>query len=246
MMSMAAWEPVAALLRPSHQVIRCDLRGQLLSPGVPPSSMSGHAADVVRVLDELHVETVHVAGTSFGALAGLTLAALHPGRVRSVAAITATDHMTPEMWQGTVAVLTAVEAAIGGGSREAVFDLVAPSTFSAAFQKRQAEALRRRRAAVGALPVTWFTGLAGLLRSLERVDIRGVLSSITCPVLIVGAGDDKMFPPEYSRAIGENVQDARVIMLEGAPHGVVVEQPGEIASLIGDFIKRIERDCGLD
>jgi len=244
MMSVAAWEPVATLLTPAFRLIRCDLRGQLLSPGVAPPSVFGHAADIIRLLERLDLEAVHVAGTSFGAVVGLTLAAEHPRRVRSLTAITATDRMTPSMWSASLPLLAAVERSVQGEAPEAVFDLVAPVTFSPAWRADQADAMHRRRSAVAALPRAWFSGLSGLLRSVEGLDLRRLLPSITSPLLVVGASEDRMFPPEYSQAIGDNVPGARVVMLDGAPHGAVVERPGEIATLIRDFVLGVERNCG--
>ncbi len=81
LMSLRAWEPVVTRLRTQFTVIRCDLRGQLLSPGAPPATLSGHADDVCALLDHLGIGQAHVAGASFGALVGITCAAHHLARV---------------------------------------------------------------------------------------------------------------------------------------------------------------------
>src|SRR5664279_5163889 len=91
MMSMSAWEPVARRLAARHRVIRCDFRGQLLSPGEPRASMEEHADDVAALLDTLGEARVDVVAASFGAYVGLLLAARHPERVRAVVAATVTD-----------------------------------------------------------------------------------------------------------------------------------------------------------
>ena len=91
MMSMAAWEPIARRLAARHRVIRCDFRGQLLSPGPPCASMEDHADDVAALLDALGETRVDVVAASFGAYVGLLLAARHPERVHSLVAATVTD-----------------------------------------------------------------------------------------------------------------------------------------------------------
>ena len=53
MMSLSAWEPIARRLAERHRVIRCDFRGQLLSPGAARASMEEHADDVAALLDAL-------------------------------------------------------------------------------------------------------------------------------------------------------------------------------------------------
>ncbi len=236
MMSMAAWDPIASTLATKYRVIRCDLRGQLLSPGVPPASMSGHAQDVADLLAYLGVGPVHVAGTSFGAIAALLLAAHWPERVRSLTAITATDRITEGMWAATEHVLRLARRAASGENTDAVFDAVIPTTFSEAWQREQGEALERRRATVAALPPAWFAGLAGLMASIRGLDLREVLGTIRAPVMVVGAGDDLMFPPPHARALAAGIAGAELVMLPGAPHGVVVEQPEEVAALIDRFV----------
>ena len=74
-MTMAAWQPIAAPLEAEFRVIRCDFRGQLMSPGQAPSSLDGHVSDVVAMLDWLGVEEVDVVGTSFGGFVGVAMAA---------------------------------------------------------------------------------------------------------------------------------------------------------------------------
>ena len=95
-MTMAAWEPIAAPLATRFRVVRCDLRGQLLTPGPPHDTLGQHADDVVALLDALDIPSVHVIGTSFGAMVGLVLAARHPQRVQSLVAGTTTDVFTAD------------------------------------------------------------------------------------------------------------------------------------------------------
>ena len=105
LMSMAAWEKIAVALEDAYRVVRCDFRGQLFAPGGPEPRLEPHAEDLVALLDSLGIEKIHAAGTSFGALVALRLASLHPERVASVIAITATEKITPELWESSAAVL---------------------------------------------------------------------------------------------------------------------------------------------
>ncbi|HWN44225.1 MAG TPA: alpha/beta hydrolase, partial [Thermoanaerobaculia bacterium] len=83
MMTLTAWEPVVAALDSRFQVVRCDFRGQLQSPGEPEPSLEAHVRDLVELIDGLGLERVHVVGTSYGGLVGLLFAALHPKRTAS-------------------------------------------------------------------------------------------------------------------------------------------------------------------
>jgi pimeloyl-ACP methyl ester carboxylesterase len=239
-MSMGAWDAIARPLESKYRVVRCDLRGQLLSPGVPPPTFAGHALDVVALLDHLALDRVHVAGASFGALTGLVLAAEHPSRVRSLAAFTTTDRVTAEMWAGAEAIRGAAKAAAAGGDGGRVFDLLVSITFSEEWRRREGEGLERRRKAVSMLPPVWFSGLAGLMDNLRGVDLREDVRRIACPTLVVAAGQDLTFPPEHSRSLVNLIPDARLVMIDDAPHGLIAERAEQTSSLIDAFVAEVE------
>jgi len=235
LMSMAAWEPVSTPLARERRVLLCDLRGQLLSPGAPPATLDGHVADLLRLLDALDLANVDVMGASFGALVGLTLAARSPERVRSLVAVTATDHVREEDWPEAQGLVDAALAAAAGGDGRLVFDLLAGSTFSPAYIAAQGPAFAARRERIGLLPREWFAALAGLLESLRGLDLRPLLGAIRCPALVVGAQLDRTFPPERSGALAAGIPGARLEIVPGAGHALVVEAPERLLRVVREF-----------
>ena len=243
LMTMAAWEPYVTALAPSLRVVRCDLRGQLLSPGTPPATFEGHAKDLVRLLDALAIDRVHVAGASFGALVGIVLAATAPQRVRSLAAITATDRMTPQMDDGTRRVREACREALAGGDRGRILDFINPATWSPEYLQAQATVLAARRQAVAMLPSAWFTGLDGLLTSMLGLDLRALLPSIACPTVVIGGERDVTFPVEHSRDLARGIPGARVVILPDAPHGLVIERAPAVIDLLKHHVADVENQA---
>lgn len=238
MMSFGAWEPVARRLAERHRVVRCDFRGQLLSPGVPPVRMEGHAEDVVRLLDALSIPRVDVVAASFGAYVGLLLAALHPGRVASVLAATVTDAVDGSMGEGSEALAGAVKEALEGGDRTKVYDQIVAVAYSPAWQESHRDELAARRAQVGLLPQAWFAGLDGLLRALVAVDLKPYLSKIACPVLIVAAEHDSAMPLERTEAVASAIPGADFVVVPGAGHAVSVEREDEFLHIAERFLER--------
>lgn len=236
MMTLTAWEPVAAVLAERFQVIRCDLRGQLQSPGVPEPTLDCHAEDLIELLDHLGIEKVHVGGTSYGGLLSLRFAILHPERTASVSAITATGRITPEFWESTARCRDLALEAAAGGDGGKVLEYILPDTYTSEYLEKNASALAFHRQWVAALPRIWFRGLAAMLDSVEGIDFTPHLSSIRCPVLVLAGERDTMFPPEQSRALAEAIPGARLVIVPGAPHGMVVENPGETARHLLDFL----------
>ena len=80
-----AFNAAARYLEPSHGLVGVDLRGRGDSDK-PESgySLEAHAADVVRVLDYLGLQSAVLAGHSMGAFVALKTALLFPERVRAL------------------------------------------------------------------------------------------------------------------------------------------------------------------
>jgi len=238
LMSIAAWEPIAQRLEPEYRVVRCDFRGQTLTPGEEPR-LDGHVADVIALLDSLGLERVHVAGTSFGGIVGLLLAARHPDRFLSLAAITTTERITTETWEGTLRLREAALAGASGGDGGAVLDLLLPGTYTAEYLEAQGKALKLYRIWVASLPAAWFRGTVAILSSLEALDLTPDLPRIACPTLVLAGEADVTFPLDHSRALTAAIPNARLEIVPGAPHGLVIEQAGRAAEILHSFLQSI-------
>ncbi len=244
MMSIASWDAIAGPLAARYRVLRCDFRGQLRSPGAPPADLLGHVADVVALLDALDVGRTNVIATSFGAEVGLLLAATHPGRITSLVAATATDVATSALRDGG-RLGRACSIAAAGGDRTRLLEMLEPIFYSEAYIAAHRKELAERAAQIAQLPGQWFSGAADLLASLENLDLRPYLGSITCPVLVVAAGEDRVMPLERSRALASAVHGARVEVVEGSGHALVVEKPEEFTQICLRFLERNGAQGGL-
>jgi 3-oxoadipate enol-lactonase len=243
-MSFSTWEAIAAPLRETHRVVRCDLRGQFLSPGPAPSSFASHVDDVAALLDALGIQRAHVLGTSFGAEVGLLMAGLRPDRVSSVVAVTAMDVFGDEWTPGSRLLRSACRRALAGGDRGAVFDVLLETAFSPEYRSFHEAELAARRAQIGALPFAWFAGLEGLVASLEGLDLRPVLPRITCPALVVIAEFDATMPRERSEALAATITGAEMAVVRGSGHALVAERPGELVALVQEFLSGIAGVAG--
>jgi len=237
LMTMAMWEPIAAMLQPRYRVVRCDFRGQLLSPGAAPTSIAAHAADLVDVLDRVGIARVHVVGTSFGGFVGITLAATCPSRVLSLVAGTTTACVGDEEWNAALPLLEACRAAAAGtGDPGRVLDLIAPATYSPQFLDANAALLAQRRTMLSTLPRAYFDGASAIVALLERLDLRPLLPSIACPTLVLAAGADRTFPPTHAHALAAGIRGARLEIVDGAPHGMFMETPARVAPIVTAFL----------
>lgn len=240
MMSIAAWDAIAAPLRERHMVVRCDLRGQLLSPGPPPATFAGHVGDVVALLDHLRLERVHTLGTSFGGEVAVLLAAMHPGRVASLVATTAADRFTRDMEPAVRRLRLASRRAVTANERVAFFELMLPSVYSAEFLARAGDALRAHTAQrAAALPADWYLDVDAILATLETLDLSGHLGAVACPTLVVSAGRDAIIPAARSVALAAGIRGARHVVVPESGHALVVEQPARLTELALDFLAEV-------
>ncbi len=238
MMSFSAWGEVAAGLATRRRLVLCDFRGQLLSPGPPPSDFTLHAWDLVQLLDHLALPRVDVVGTSFGAEAGIVLASRYPSRVRSLALVTAVDRFDDEMGVGLRRLGDVTRAALSGGPREAVYDEIARIAFSPAWAASHAEELKVRAALVNTLPDRWFRDLVLLVNSMIGLDLTPFLPGIGCPVLVVRAGEDDAMPRERTVALANGIPGAELVEVPGSGHALFAEKPGELLAILGEFHRR--------
>jgi pimeloyl-ACP methyl ester carboxylesterase len=87
---LVVWEPVMPLLAPSRDVVAPDMAGFGRSPELPEDEEPTPAAlarAVAALMDELGIESAHVAGVSLGGWVALELGRL--GRARSVTGLNA-------------------------------------------------------------------------------------------------------------------------------------------------------------
>lgn len=241
MMTTFHWEPVASKLRGKYRVILLDFRGQLQSPITPeapaPADLSGHARDVVAVLDQLGIEKAHLAGTSFGSLVALTMAAEHPDRVSSVVALNSTASLSPENVEGTKLLRRLAQEAMAGGDGGKVLDTIVPTTYSPEWMAANKDALPLRRQQVAALPKGWFAGVDAILAALEKMDLAPSLGRIRVPVTVIAGENDVTFPVPQSQELMKAIPGARLEVVPGASHGYVLERPDDAAARIESAVE---------
>jgi len=236
-MTGASWGPVAEPLSESFMVVRCDLRGQLMSPGSPPRDVGDHVDDVVELLDHLELGSVRVLATSFGGAVGTLLAARHPKRVRSLLTVASADGFTDVMATEVARWRSGVVESLEGGDRGVLSDVLEPVVYSEAWVAVHREERALRRQQIAALPTQWFEHLIELLDSAESFSLRSELGVIRCPTLIVAAELDGFIPLERCRALADAIPGAEFRVIKGAGHAVVVEQPQTVVTLAVDFFR---------
>jgi pimeloyl-ACP methyl ester carboxylesterase len=234
LMSLAAWQPLMPRLEQTWKVVRCDFRGQFFSPGEQEPHLDAHIRDVLALLDHLALRRVHIAGVSFGSLAALRMAARHPERVASIAAITSSDYIRPE---GAWRLLEPVRDALLAADAQRVFDVSLPM-FGDDYVAREKETIELQHQWITNLPAAWHRGVGKIMQAVQAIDLREDLPKVRCPVQVISAEQDKIFPPEEGRILASSVRNGRFELVAGAGHNLVVEKPQALAEILAGFFSR--------
>ncbi|TQN31125.1 3-oxoadipate enol-lactonase [Haloactinospora alba] len=218
-----------ALTGAGFRVVRYDLRGHGSSP-VPegPSSIADIGGDALRLLDRLGADRAHLVGLSIGGMAGMWVAANAPERIGRLALLcTSAWYGDPEGWSRRAA--TVREHGVG-----AVADAVVERWFTPGFARRSPEVVERMRATVAD---TSPQGYASCCAAIADMDLRGQLSRITAPTLVIAGAEDEAAPPGHAESIAAGIRDSRLRIVDGAAHLANWEQAGTVNELLLDHLR---------
>ena len=74
------------------------------------------------------------------------------------------------------------------------------------------------------------------VRAGTNVDTASRLRQIACPTLILAGAEDILTPTRFSRELAENIADNRLVIVEGAGHGMIWSHPESVLSAVRAFL----------
>jgi pimeloyl-ACP methyl ester carboxylesterase len=233
------WTETAGWLTERCRVVALDARGHGRSERVPADvSRTAHVADAALAIERLRLDPVVVVGQSLGGQTALLLAAQRPELVRG---------------------LVLADAGPGGGEdAEAVEANLADlrrslSRWPVPFASRDAAVAFFGGPSLSA--ETWADGLehrdAGwwpafdvevMVQTLREAASRGYWEEweqITCPVLVVRAGEGSHISATDARAMADRAQ---LVELAGAGHDLHLERPAEWRDAVSRFLDGLDSE----
>jgi 3-oxoadipate enol-lactonase len=222
--SFEMWAPQYPALSTRFRVLRYDQRGHGGTPASPgPYDFAQLGGDVLELMDRLEIERASLCGVSMGGMTGLWLGANAPERIDRLVLCCTSAYLPPrEMWAERAATARA----------EGMAPLVEPAIgrwFTPEFAESGSPVVQRTRAILAS---TQAEGYASCSEAIGGMDLRGQLSSIEAPSLVISASDDPATPPDHGRLIADAIPGARFELIEGARHLASLERPDEVTMLI--------------
>lgn len=229
-----SWRRVEQSLGAERRLILIDGPGHGASgdPG-KPYTMRDCAGAALDVLDALGVDgPMDWVGNAWGGHVGITLAAAHPERLRSLTAIgTPVAAYTPTGARQTRLLLNLHRLL---GPAGFIQRAVAETLLSPATQAHDPEAVDYVRSQIGAADRGGLRN-AVVSISLGREDLTGLLSGLRVPTLFVTGADHTGFTPEQARAAIDLVPGGQLAVVPNAAYLAPLEQPKETARIVQRF-----------
>jgi pimeloyl-ACP methyl ester carboxylesterase len=220
------------------RLILFDRRGTGLSdPIVDRFTMDDRGSDLAAVMDAVGVDQAVLLGSSEGAAACISFAAVHPERVTSLvlfspALVTVADRESPWAWSTEYhdLILATLDDAWATGTG---LELINPSLADDA----EARSWYARYFRMSASP-----GLArALMRHNATMDVRSLLATIQIPTLILHRTDETWISVEQSRYAAQKMPHAKLIELPGTDHSIWEQDSLSVAEEIEEFLTGVRR-----
>jgi pimeloyl-ACP methyl ester carboxylesterase len=208
--------------------VRYDIRGHGAAKGVPAPSVAELAADLIAVLDQLHIEKAHLVGHSWGGQIVLRAALDHPDRVNRLSVICSRAAPFPAFH------------ALADGLRVGTADRTASLArwFDAEEMARPDPLVATVRSRLEDADTDAWAGALDMIADFDVVD---ELHEIAVPVDIVAAEHDGVGDPGHMTLMAGAVPCGRLHILPGARHLLPLQRPDLIAPIIGS--RPVQRDC---
>jgi proline iminopeptidase len=238
--------PGLGALNGEARVVFVDLRGQGRS-GRPPLStctLEQMADDVAELCAQLGIDAPVLFGHSAGGFVALHLALRHPGLAGGLVLCDTAPTLAPlpddnppaSLAERAPAESIAAAARLFGGdfSAESIntfVRLVAPY-YAAPQHMDIPQHLMSLTGFAGDVASYFFSELA------PRYDLRGHLSSIALPTLVIVGAHDWVCPSAASRVLAAEIPDAELVEIADAGHFPFSEEPRLFGDAVRDFLRR--------
>jgi len=229
------WEGQLTFAASGWHVIAPHVRGVDAGLNDRPTAtvtMDDYAADVVDLLDALHVEDAVLCGLSMGGYLALALMRLAPTYARGlILADTKSQADTPEALEARRGMLSLVESQ----GVAAVADAMIPKLLGATTRAGHPQVEQRVRSLITANSPE---SVAGSVRALmSRRDSTPILPSIRIPTLVIVGDEDAVTPPPNAEQLHAAIPGAELVRLQHAGHLSNLEQPEAFNAALARFLE---------
>jgi pimeloyl-ACP methyl ester carboxylesterase len=220
------WRNQQDYFKSAFNVIIMELPGHGAAPGLGAQKIEGYALWIKGALDELMLLRPFVIGHSMGGAIVMELAIRFPALPKGLVLSS-----TGARLRTLPAILDGIEQAF-----PETVELICERSFA-----RDAPA-EMKQATVTEMMKNSPDVLRGDFTACDRFDIMDQVQMINNPTLVICGDQDVLTPPKYSRFLADKIAGARLEIIEGAGHLVMVERAEEFNKKIEAFLRSVGRE----
>ena len=187
------------------------------------------AAAMTRLLDELAIGPVHVAGISMGGAIAQQFTLDYPNMVKKLVLVSSFAALRPERLSGWLYLLRRVLLVSFKGI-PAQAEFVSWRLFPAPEQEELRKLLIEQ--VIQADPRVY----RAAMRALGFFDSRRRLREIKVPTLVISGSDDRTASPWVQETLARSISNARRVIIPGGGHAVIVDHPEEFNQALLEFL----------
>ncbi|MBN1135830.1 MAG: alpha/beta fold hydrolase [Anaerolineae bacterium] len=203
-------------------VYAVDLPGHGRSGGAGHDTVAGYGDWIVRFLDAARIERVMLAGHSMGGGIALDVALRYPERVAGLGLVSTGARLR---------VAPLIFDSLRDDPRRTV-NLICDWAFGSQAPPDLVDMARGQMAKVAA------SVLHGDFAACDTFDVRDRLGAIMAPALVVCGTADRMMPVYLATALRDRLPVARMHVVHGAGHMIMIERPEAVTRVLGRFLSR--------
>jgi len=230
-MNTVGWRLQAEYLRNlGYKVVLHDMRGQGQSDKPRTGySIDRHVSDLKELLDYLGINTFTLAGISYGGKVALATALAFSEQVEKLVILNSSHTVDKALRLRVDRWILAARLKSG----RFLWQVMIPDIFSDEFINNSFSFISSLAPNFELVDMVAFEEM---IKAFLRLDLRGKLSKLTMPTLVVASTHDRFFPPRYSKLIVEELPNGKYAEVESG-HVSIWEKPGEINVLVSNFLK---------
>ena len=219
------WSFQYAKLHKHYNIVAVDLPGHGHSQGSGESDVGNYCLWVRKLLDALHLKNPILIGHSLGAAITLQFALDYPQEIKGIVPVGGGLKMpvNPSLLEFLKT------------NPAEVIDLMCKFSLAKENRPQFFDPLKKSlsRANIDVL----YNDLA----ACDKLNLTKEIAKIAVPTLVICGAEDKMTPPDFSRQIAGSISGAKLCLIEGAGHMVMMEKPKEFNEALTNFALSVSK-----